>query len=147
MPLSTRAVGVPLDQSAEWGCRCYRQMLSGLASAYLFVFSFEGLQWVHIRHGTQPVSMDLPHAIYWLPMSCPPSPAPPQIWSISNLFAAPWSPQRPASDQEERGPCYPPPAAEPKPAAGPSGWMYINVVATESQVGLAVMFHKGWRGG
>ena len=56
-----------------------------------------------------------------------------QVWSIANIFTAVRSPERPASDAEENGPAFPPPNAGPPAPAGPTSWLYINVIATESQ--------------
>lgn len=58
-----------------------------------------------------------------------------QIWSISNIFSAPGSPQRPPN---ERNNLAPPERAVPPPLpSGPSAWLYLNVLITQSQVGAA----------
>lgn len=71
-------------------------------------------------------------------LQLPPSRAPlshKQIWSISNIFSAPGSPQRPPN---ERNNLAPPERAVPPPLpSGPSAWLYLNVLITQSQVGAA----------
>ena len=62
-----------------------------------------------------------------------------QVWSISNIFTAPWSKQRPADEVEEvRGTSAPPPSVL---NTGPSPWLYFNLLVTQSQVGRMA----GWQ--
>ena len=57
----------------------------------------------------------------------------PQIWSLSNIFSAPGSPQRPPT---ERNNLAPPDRVVPPPLpSGPSAWLYFNLLITQSQMG------------
>lgn len=60
---------------------------------------------------------------------------PPQIWSVANLFSAPNSPQRPPCERDDLALAPARRVTPPPPPSGPSAWMYINVLVTQSQVG------------
>jgi hypothetical protein len=66
----------------------------------------------------------------------PPTPPPPQIWSLSNIFSAPTSPQRPRGERDDLAPPKPP--APPELATGPAGWLYFNLLVAQSQVFVPV---------
>eukprot|EP00887_Chlorella_sp_A99_P007742 scaffold20.g7742.t1 len=59
------------------------------------------------------------------------------IWSIANIFSAPWSPQRTDEDRPE-------PAGAPPPV--PSAWLYFNLVLTDTQAGRARGLRRGVAG-
>lgn len=80
------------------------------------------------------------HAAGWAGLACAlcPHPRPtiqprhPQVWSISNIFSAPGSPQRPPGERDNLAPPRrPPPAVL---ATGPSAWLYFNLLVSQSQV-------------
>ena len=85
----------------------------------------------------------------------------PQIWSMSNLFSAPWSKQRPADEMAELAYSYGASAVSsasvgpPGLSSGPSSWLYFNLLVTQSQIFLPVydvaeaqeMARQLWSGG
>ena len=59
-----------------------------------------------------------------------------QVKSITNVFSAPGSPERPLGERDDLAP----PAAPPAPvlASGPSAWLYFNLLVTQSQIFVPV---------
>lgn len=54
-----------------------------------------------------------------------------QVWSLTNIFSAPHSPQRPYGERDDLVPAGLPPP--PVLATGPSAWLYFNLLITQSQ--------------
>ena len=56
--------------------------------------------------------------------------------SITNVFSAPHSPDRPVGERDDLAPPRPPPT--PVLASGPSAWLYFNLLVTQSQIFVPV---------
>ena len=56
--------------------------------------------------------------------------------SITNVFSAPHSPERPVGERDDLAPPRPPPT--PVLASGPSAWLYFNLLVTQSQIFVPV---------